>query len=137
MSRSDASTFWTYSLNVAERLVRFVTVEPSSGNCVVILGAITFVGGMVIVTVTTAEVPDAPFASKAIAVSKLVPNGALQIAEYGAESSWPNPSPLARNCTLVTPLVPYAAAVTNKFVGPSMTAPLTGLVITASGVPAA
>src|SRR5436190_18722643 len=113
MSRSEASTFWTYSLNVAVRLVRFVTVEPASGNCAVILGEITFVGGMVIVTVTMAEVPDTPFASKAIAVSKLVPNGAFQIAKYGTESSWPNSSPLARNCTLVTPLVAYAAAVTN------------------------
>src|SRR5882762_9634253 len=102
MSRSEASTFWTYSLNVAVMLIRFVTTEPANGNCVVILGAITFVGGMVIVTVTTAEVPDAPFASNAIAVSKLVPNGAVQIAAYGAESSWPNRSPLARNRTLVT-----------------------------------
>ena len=87
--------FCTYSLNVTVMVVRLVTVESAIGNCLEIVGAITFVGGIVIVTVDTGEVPRTPFASVATAVRRFVPNGAVHTAVYGGVASLPNSTPFA------------------------------------------
>ena len=82
MSRSDASTFNARSLKMTLMLVRvFVTITPANGLCVKMVGAMTFVGGMVTTTTTGGDVPRTPPASMAITVRMFVPNSAGQTAE--------------------------------------------------------
>src|SRR4030095_10566051 len=137
MSRSGASTFCTLSLNVTMRLVSVLeTVAPAAGIWVKTVGAMTLVGGMVIVATTTGEVPRTPLASEATAVRRLVPNGATHSAEYGAVLSLPKETPLLKNSTWGTPVMALAVAVTSQLVGPCVTKPFAGLVMAATGVPA-
>ena len=61
--------------------VRFVMVAKASGICVTMVGATTFVGGMVMVTLTTGDVPRTPFASTATACNWLSRKVEDQMAE--------------------------------------------------------
>src|ERR1043165_8428108 len=99
MSRSDASTFCTRSLNTTVIFVRLVTIVNAGGNCVEMVGAMVFVGGIVITTVMGAEVAVRPLAPETIADKMFVPNGASQPTLNGAATSLLKAWPLARNCT--------------------------------------
>src|SRR5262245_28318896 len=112
-------------------------MAAASGMRTATVGATVLVGGIVMTTTTGGEVPRAPFASTATAVRMFVPKGAFQRPKKGALSSCANSMPLARNWTLVTPVMALAVAVTKRFVGPSMMAPSAGLGIAATGGPSA
>src|ERR1043165_4621490 len=99
-----ASTPWTLSLNRTSILVRlFFTLSKAAGALSTINGATTLVGGIVMTTLDTADVPRSPEALNATACHPLLPNGLLQAMRYGGVATCPILDPFAKKSTFVTP----------------------------------
>jgi hypothetical protein len=62
-SRSEASTPVTVSLKTTWIVVKLVTLESRAGVTLKITGEFVFGGGVLTITVTTADVPRAPWVS--------------------------------------------------------------------------